>query len=63
MMQSLKDAGCDGVMIKQYLQAKPVEQLRILTGYRSALLEKLHTKQKQLDCLDYLIYMMKKQTR
>ena len=32
------------------------EQLRLLYRHRAALLDRLHQDQKQIDCLDYLIY-------
>ncbi len=36
--------------------------LPILTKYRSALLGAVRNGQKQMDCLDYLIYMLQKET-
>ncbi|UYZ82731.1 hypothetical protein MTZ49_08890 [Entomomonas sp. E2T0] len=63
-VQNLKDAGCKEAFIAKYidLQAKgnTAEQLRILLRHRCQLLELLHEKQKQIDCLDYLLYSLKK---
>lgn len=35
-------------------------QLQILSEQRKELLDELHLVQKELDCLDYLIYKIKK---
>ena len=37
---------------------KRQEQLRLLRQHRAALLDRLHVSQRQIDCLDYLIYHM-----
>ena len=37
------------------------EQLRFLSAYRRKLLEQIHINQERLDCLDYLLYTMKRQ--
>lgn len=34
------------------------QQIRLLSGHRKHLLEKLHKDEKRIDCLDYLIYQM-----
>ena len=38
-------------------------RLQILCRYRCQLLEQVHEEQKKLDCLDYLIYTIKKQKK
>ena len=62
--QNLKDAGCDAKVIERFFQlateSRTEEQLRLLSGHRASLLEKIHRYQKKLDCLDYLIYHMRK---
>lgn len=64
IVQNLKDAGCDDELIAKYvsLQAKGKtdEQLRILACHRCRLINIVHENQKRVDCLDYLIYAMKK---
>ncbi len=50
LCRNLRDAGCGEEGIRQFL--------RLLSAHRSALLERLHTSQRQIDCLDYLIYQM-----
>lgn len=64
MIQNLKDAGCDDELIAQFsdlnTQSKTHEQLRILACHRQRLIEQLHQNQKRVDCLDYLIYTLRK---
>ena len=64
VVQNLKDAGCGQETIRRFLecfqQGGVQEQLRILSQQRSKLLKKLHTQQKQIDCLDYLVYQLEK---
>lgn len=64
LLQNLKDAGCNSKMIKRFLEleqlGKKQEQLHLLFMYRADLLEKLHISQNKLDCLDYLVYKIKK---
>ncbi len=60
ILQNLKDANCDSNLISKFLQlvenGKIPEQLRLLSSHRKNLLNKLHINQKQIDCLDYLIF-------
>ena len=62
VLQNLKDAGCTDEMVEEFmaLQASEDEeqQIRLLSGHRKYLLEKLHRDEKRIDCLDYLIYQM-----
>ena len=37
-----------------------MEALRLLTAHRRHLLDTLHQEQKRIDCLDYLVYQMRK---
>ncbi len=63
ILENLEDAGCDEALTEQFeaLWAKGDQkgQLRLLTGYRCLLLDEIHAGQKKLDCLDYLIYVIK----
>ena len=43
-----------------FFDGKNTELLRELAVYRRQLLEKLHIDQKQIDCLDYLIFQIQK---
>lgn len=62
LIRNLKDAGCAEADIRRFLQlgqeGKNREQLRLLTMHRATLLDQLHVSQRQIDCLDYLIYQM-----
>lgn len=66
IFQNLKDAGCDKQLTEQCMsfvkKGDACGMLPILTKYRSALLGAVRNGQKQMDCLDYLIYMLQKET-
>lgn len=63
LFRNLKDAGCNDETINKYFQFKEdnreKEQYKLLLLHREQLLDKIHTNQKMIDCLDYLIYSMK----
>ncbi len=56
IIENLKDANCNDSLIKEFLQLKTDGKLRLLSQHRKNLLEALHKNQKQIDCLDYLIF-------
>lgn len=60
VIQNLRDAGCNNAtidaFIKDFRENKPAEALKLLAVHRQFLLEQLHKEQKQIDCLDYLVY-------
>ena len=64
IVQNLKDAGCDSKTIKQFLileeEGKLQEQLKLLTFHRNQLLDRVHREEKRIDCLDYLVYQIRK---
>lgn len=64
ILQNLKDAGCSEKTAEQFFELKvkgKIEsQLKLLSKERSVLLQNVHVSQKKLDCLDYLIYCLKK---
>lgn len=64
--QNLKDAGCDKQLTEQCMslvkKGNAHGMLPILTKYRSSLLLTVRSGQKQIDCLDYLIYKLQKET-
>ena len=64
IIQNLSDAGCDedkiAAFIKDMREDKISDGLKLLSTHRRSLLEHLHESQKQIDCLDYLIYQLKK---
>ncbi len=61
-LQNLKDADCDSDLIGKFLKFKQTgqksEQLKLLANQKKHLLETLHKNQKQIDCLDYLIFQL-----
>lgn len=63
--QNLIDAGCDNNITKDcmllFKRGKPTDMLPILKQYRKKLLDSIHKGQKQIDCLDYLIYKIQKE--
>ena len=55
-------AGCNDEMIERFASGEDKEmQIKILTAYRRKLLETIHQEQNKLDCLDYLIFTLKKE--
>lgn len=65
IQKNLLDAGCDIDVIEKFLEYRQKEgtskQILFLKCQRCQLLEGLHQVQKSVDCLDYLIYMIKKE--
>ena len=65
IIQNLIDAGCVRDFIMKFMddyRNKDISgELSLLAEHRRSLLNDLHTKQKRLDCLDYLVYKMKKE--
>ena len=64
IIQNLKDAGCDSETIKKFMadlqKGKEANGLKRLAEHRRNLLDSLHREQKCIDCLDYLVYQIKK---
>lgn len=62
--QNLIDAGCDMQTTEKcmsFLKEGEIPKiLPALSEYRAALLNSVHIGQKQIDCLDFLIYKLKK---
>ncbi|MCD7892096.1 MAG: hypothetical protein LUG60_00210 [Erysipelotrichaceae bacterium] len=65
LRDNLIDAGCDEEYICQILECDKNDdyqrQTLLLKKQRYELLDKLHDRQKQIDCLDYLLYELKKE--
>lgn len=64
MVQNLKDAGCDRELIEYsirlFSEGKIKEVLAVLAKHRGNLLNNCHIENKKIDCLDYLIFQIKK---
>lgn len=61
-IRSLQDAGCNEETIEKFIKANgnQKERLNILQKHRSYILNTLHPIQKELECIDYLIYNIRK---
>ncbi len=63
--QNLIDAGCTPEQTEKFMQklnnGDIKNGLKQLFEHRCCLLDDLHKEQKCIDCLDYLIYMIKKE--
>ncbi len=64
VIQNLKDAGCTQDIIVCCIacmeQGKKKELLKRLEEHRTDLLHKVHEEEKQIDCLDYLVYQIRR---
>lgn len=64
IVQNLEDAGCGFDVITAFINdmksGNKSDGLKLLAKHRRLLLDHLHEKQKQIDCLDYLVYQMEK---
>ena len=64
LLQNLKDAGCDPDIIARFMTCQDAgrtkDSLRVLASHRAVLLDEVHASQARLDCLDYLIYKLRK---
>ena len=62
IIQNLKDAGCSQEVISCCIaclnHGKKDELLKRLEEHRKGLLHKVHEGEKQIDCLDYLVYQI-----
>lgn len=67
LRENLLDAGCDTELIERFMaltgQGKEREALALLAKHRKHLLDCCHAEQKKIDCLDYLVYQIKKEAR
>ncbi len=65
--ESLIDAGCDEKTTEQCMalakEHKQADILPLLSAHRASLLNTVHTSQRQIDCLDFLVYTMKKELK
>ena len=62
VMQNLRDAGCTEDIVEAFMAMEDgrddAKRMRLLAGHRKRLLEQLRRDERQIDCLDYLIYQM-----
>lgn len=64
LVQNLRDAGCPQAVIERFMESYGVGdmpgQIRILSGQRKRLLARVHEEQNRLDCLDHLLFQLRK---
>ena len=64
VMKNLADAGSDDDLIEKFMayyrQGDRKMELSLLEKHRSCILDNLHNAQKEIDCLDYLVYQIRK---
>ena len=62
--QNLIDAGCSRDLVETCMELAKADQwnriLSLLAGQRVNLLDSVHDGQKQIDCLDFLVYSINK---
>lgn len=67
VVQNLKDAGCNETVVDEFMKLSETgekqKQFKLLERHRKSLLEKVHSREKQIDCLDYLVFQMRKETQ
>ena len=65
LRQNLIDAGCDQELVQRCVALtqgeRTAEVIRILSRHRRTLLDTVHQGEKQIDCLDYLVYKLEKE--
>lgn len=64
VIQNLKDAGCTENVINCCIACieagQKKELLKCLEKQRNVLLNKVHKEEKHIDCLDYLVYQIRR---
>lgn len=64
LILNLQAAGFDHALLEEFLSCwktgKTAEQLRLLSRKRAGLLDQVHREEKQIRCLDYLVYQIEK---
>jgi len=67
LKENLIDAGCDKDTVDACLalvkNGNTADILPLLTKHRESLRETVHTRQNQIDCLDFLVYSIEKELR
>ncbi|MCM1048869.1 MAG: hypothetical protein NC433_10625 [Clostridiales bacterium] len=62
VIQNLKDAGCDTKTIECFMKFMEHNdlnsQLELMDKHRQQILDQVHKQEKQIDCLDYLVYQI-----
>lgn len=65
LYQNLRDAGCDEELTKACMELAEHDDreqiIKRLISYKESMLACVHEKEKCIDCLDFLIYRLKKE--
>ena len=64
LTQALRDAGCNDAtteeFMKLYTEGQTAKAQKLLSQYRKELLDGIHAEERQISCLDYLEYTLRK---
>ena len=64
LILNLGAAGLSPLQVEEYLAygqgENTAQQLQLLSRHRAALLDRVHQMEKQIECLDYLVYRMQR---
>ncbi len=64
IIQNMKDAGCSDNTIDNCIdcieKGRREELLKRLAAHRSSVLDSIHREERQIECLDYLVYQIGK---
>lgn len=67
MLENLKEAGCTNKQIQEvmklYQEGKNLDVEKKLEHNRRKILEAVHKQEKQIECLDYFLYQLKKEEK
>ena len=65
LIQNLQDAGVPAECIARFLSCRAAQDeraaLQILAQQRAILLDQVHAGEKKIDCLDYLVYQLRRE--
>lgn len=63
VVQNLRDAGCSPDTIRCFMgyfdRGDWKDQISLLEEHRESILNRVHEEERQIDCLDYLVYQIK----
>ena len=62
---NLRDAGCGARTVERFLALEVAgarEEQFLLSSRRRRILERIHRAERLIDCLDYLVHQMRKET-
>lgn len=65
LFQNLKDAGCSEEEIQNCMLDKEKGRISdlqtFLMKHKNCMIQEIHSKQKEVDCVDYLLYQIEKE--